>query len=139
MSGVRDWFHVLGVGRASTSDEVRQAYYRLAKVYHPDTNRSNPRAADTFRDINTAYEVLKNEHSREKHLLELGVQGAQSSERVKSNYQRVHVFERIVHPRNLFVLLPIGLLAYAGMRSIIMRNDERDEHVDYVDAWFNLT
>ncbi len=53
----RDYYEVLGVSRESTKEEIKRAYRRLARKYHPDVNKE-PGAEDTFKEINRAYEVL---------------------------------------------------------------------------------
>ena len=50
---------VLGVGLSASPDEIRKAYLKLAKAHNPDANQGNPKAAERFNDINSAYSVLK--------------------------------------------------------------------------------
>lgn len=59
----RDYYDVLGVSRDATKDEIRRAYRRKAREYHPDVNDS-PDAADRFREIKEAYEVLSDDEKR---------------------------------------------------------------------------
>jgi DnaJ-class molecular chaperone len=63
MARDRDYYEVLGVGRDSTADEIRRAYRRLARQYHPDVNKS-PDAADRFAEMQEAYEVLSDAEKR---------------------------------------------------------------------------
>ncbi|MFQ5814212.1 MAG: molecular chaperone DnaJ [Anaerolineae bacterium] len=63
MSPKRDYYDVLGVGRSASQDEVKKAYRRLARQYHPDVNKS-PDAEAKFKDINEAYEVLSDQEKR---------------------------------------------------------------------------
>jgi len=63
MSAKRDYYEVIGLGREANSDEVRKAYRRLARQYHPDVN-SDPDAGDRFKEINEAYEVLSDREKR---------------------------------------------------------------------------
>lgn len=53
-----DPYQVLGINRAATQREVRQAYRRLAKKFHPDHNPGRPEAAERFKQIQQAYETL---------------------------------------------------------------------------------
>ncbi|MHC5008703.1 MAG: DnaJ domain-containing protein, partial [Planctomycetota bacterium] len=59
----RDYYEVLGVGRDATADEIRKAYRRLARQYHPDVNQSSD-AAERFAEMQEAYEVLSDAEKR---------------------------------------------------------------------------
>ena len=59
----RDYYDVLGVGRSASADELKRAYRRLAMEYHPDRNRGAG-AAERFKEINRAYEVLSDGEKR---------------------------------------------------------------------------
>lgn len=53
-------YDVLGLTPKATQVDVKAAYYNLSKVYHPDVNKGSSDAAEKFRDINAAYEILGN-------------------------------------------------------------------------------
>jgi molecular chaperone DnaJ len=59
----RDYYEVLGVGRGSSSEEIKRAYRKLARQYHPDVNKDNGAEA-RFKEINEAYEVLSDQRKR---------------------------------------------------------------------------
>ena len=50
-----DFYHVLGVPRTASADEIKKAYRKLALKYHPDQNPGNKTAEDKFKEINAAY------------------------------------------------------------------------------------
>ena len=54
----RDPYDVLGVSRKASEAEIKKAYRRLAKKYHPDTNKDNPKAQSQFSEANSAYEIV---------------------------------------------------------------------------------
>jgi molecular chaperone DnaJ len=66
MATKRDHYEVLGVSRDATEDEIRRAYRRKAREYHPDVNDS-PDAADRFREVKEAYDVLSDENKRARY------------------------------------------------------------------------
>ncbi len=63
----RDYYDVLGVGRTATEKEIRQAYRKLARKYHPDVNPSDKTAEAKFKEIGEAYEVLVDKEKRAKY------------------------------------------------------------------------
>lgn len=60
----RDYYEVLGVNRNASDDEIKKAFRRKAKQYHPDANPDNPGAEARFKELNEAYEVLSDEDKR---------------------------------------------------------------------------
>ena len=63
----RDYYEVLGVGRGASDDEIKKAYRKLAKQYHPDMNPGDKTAEAKFKEVNEAYEVLSDKDKRAKY------------------------------------------------------------------------
>lgn len=63
----KDYYKILGVNKNSTEKEIKNAYRKLAKKYHPDLNPDDPQAQEKLKDINEAYEVLGDEEKRRRY------------------------------------------------------------------------
>ena len=57
----KDYYELLEVSRDANGDEIKKSYRRLAMKYHPDRNPGNKEAEAKFKEINEAYDVLKDE------------------------------------------------------------------------------
>jgi molecular chaperone DnaJ len=63
----KDYYAILGVGRSASEKEIKQAYRRLARKYHPDVNPGDKVAEARFKEMNEAYEVLSDPEKRKKY------------------------------------------------------------------------
>lgn len=63
----KDYYAILGVSKTATPEDIKRAYRKLARKYHPDLNPGNPEAEEKFKAINEANEVLSNPETREKY------------------------------------------------------------------------
>ena len=81
MADKRDYYEVLGVSKTATAQEIKSAFRKKAKQYHPDLNKDNPDAAEKFKEAQEAYEVLSDEQKRKMYdqYGHAGVSGSASS------------------------------------------------------------
>ena len=63
----RDYYEVLGVQKGAADDEIKKAYRKLAKKYHPDLNPGDKEAEAKFKEVNEAYEVLSDKDKRARY------------------------------------------------------------------------
>jgi curved DNA-binding protein len=63
----RDYYEVLGVARGASEDEIKKAYRKLAREYHPDRNPGDKQAAERFKEAQEAYDVLSDKQKREQY------------------------------------------------------------------------
>ncbi|MEO1105371.1 MAG: DnaJ domain-containing protein, partial [Pseudomonadota bacterium] len=78
----RDPYTVLGVSKSASESEVKSAYRRLAKRYHPDTNADDPKAQERFAEVNAAYEIVGDKDKRKQ--FDRGEIGADGQQRYQS-------------------------------------------------------
>ncbi len=67
MDQKRDYYEVLGIERTADSNTIKKAYRKLAKQYHPDTNKGDPRAEEKFKEATEAYAVLSDPEKRKQY------------------------------------------------------------------------
>lgn len=63
----RDYYEVLGVGRGASEDEIKKAYKKMARKYHPDLNPGDKEAEEKFKEVNEAYEVLSDANKKARY------------------------------------------------------------------------
>jgi molecular chaperone DnaJ len=63
----KDYYQILGIPDTASPDDIKKAYRRLAKQYHPDANRNDPNAAERFKEVGEAYAVLSDQKKREQY------------------------------------------------------------------------
>ena len=61
---MRNPYDVLSVSKSASEDEIKRAFRKLAKKYHPDQNKDNPNAKERFSEVSQAYEILSDKNRR---------------------------------------------------------------------------
>lgn len=64
---MKDYYKILEINKNATDEEIKKAYRKLAKKWHPDKNLNNPRAEEKFKEIQEAYDVLSDKKKRENY------------------------------------------------------------------------
>ena len=67
MADKRDYYDVLGIQKDASADEIKKAYRKQAKKYHPDLNPGDAQAEKSFKEVNEAYEVLSDEDKKSRY------------------------------------------------------------------------
>ena len=67
MADKRDYYEVLGIDKSASASEIKKAYYKLAKKYHPDINPGDKDAEKVFKEINEAYAILSDDEKKAKY------------------------------------------------------------------------
>lgn len=63
----KNYYEILGVNRKTSKEEIKINYRKLAKKYHPDTNKDNPEAEEMFKNVNEAYATLMNDEKKKRY------------------------------------------------------------------------
>ncbi|XP_049859883.1 protein tumorous imaginal discs, mitochondrial-like isoform X1 [Schistocerca gregaria] len=102
----KDYYEILGVPRNASAREIKAAYYKLAKRYHPDTNKTDPDAGKKFHEVSEAYEVLSDDTKRKQYdswgatSEQMGMGGAGASGR--QGFEQHWNFHSTIDPEELF-------------------------------------
>ena len=92
MAEKRDYYEVLGLSKGASEDEIKKAYRKMAKKYHPDINKE-PGAEEKFKEINEAYEVLSDPQKKATYD-QFGFAGMDGAQAV--SYTHLDVYKRQV-------------------------------------------
>src|SRR2546430_2281674 len=119
-TGGKDFYKVLGVEKAATDKEIKQAYRKLARKYHPDVNPGDKSAESRFKEISEAWEVLGDAEKRKRYdAIEsqgFSFAGGQPGERCQGRGQvpsqpcpQCHGAGHVETPRRVTVTIPPGI------------------------------
>lgn len=148
-----DHFEALGLSCDCSNKDVKEAYLNLAKRWHPDNNKS-PQASQRFMMINAAYEALKDEDKRRELLTDVEMKKYQRQQRQrveyktntnysKSTFRAIQIFENFLHPKFLFIYLPLVFGTSWLIHSHFNEHNSTDrlniskESASKIAAWYN--
>jgi len=64
LKGFKDYFKILGISRNATDQEIKSAFRKLARQFHPDLHPNDEKAESKFKEINEAYEILSDKEKK---------------------------------------------------------------------------
>src|SRR3954453_10417023 len=67
MATKRDYYEVLGISKTASGDDIKKSYRKLARKFHPDTNKNDPGAEAKFKEVQEAYDVLSDAKKRQAY------------------------------------------------------------------------
>ena len=123
----KNYYKILGIGKESSSDEIKKAFRQLARKYHPDLNHNNKESEEKFKEINEAFQVLGNEKKKIQYD-NLGSSAFSSQEMNGFDSQRPD-FE------DLFSDFGFGDIFNIFNRG---RDNERGDYLEGVDLRYNI-
>ncbi|MFX1408791.1 MAG: DnaJ C-terminal domain-containing protein [Promethearchaeota archaeon] len=63
----KDYYNILGINKGASKEEIKRAFRKMARKYHPDVNPDEPKSGDKFKEINEAYSILSDDKKREMY------------------------------------------------------------------------
>ena len=129
---IDDPYKVLGVSPDASDDEIKQAYRRLAKQYHPDRNPGDETAAKKMQQINAAYEQIKNPEKAQP-----SAGGYQSYDPFTGSHQRTYSQENQADPYQRSAYSYIRYGRYRESLNVLQNCKERDARWYYLSALAN--
>ena len=99
-ANIKDYYKILGVEKNASEKEIKSAYRKLARKYHPDVNPGDKSAEEKFKEVSEAYEVLSDKEKRAKYASVWAILGAGADGRTwrsrRGRTRRLHVrFQRV--------------------------------------------
>lgn len=105
-NSTKNYYEILGVSVDSTNAEIKSAYRKLARKYHPDINKEED-AISIFKNITEAYEVLSNDAERSKYNT---LKGFFKSEKTSTSSQKAEEIIKKVNQKILLIILRLKVL-----------------------------
>lgn len=109
MGSARNHYDVLGVGQSASLEEIKLAYRRLSRKYHPDLNPKEPHSSEFMRSINESYRILSNRDSRIDYDRSINSDNYRQAHRSneKSNEEISYLYKWIIGLKVIFTTLLI--------------------------------
>src|SRR2546423_5263680 len=105
----KDYYKLLGVARGASAEEIKKAFRKLARKYHPDVNPGDKKAETKFKEINEAYEVLSDADKRKKY----DTLGPNWQEQFGSGFSERRAYQYSNGGRTIFDGDPVGASGFS--------------------------
>lgn len=135
-----DYYKVLGLDRSATQADIRKAYRKLAKKFHPDINKSDPEAQERFQEINEANEVLSDPEKRKRYD-EYGEHWVHAEEYKAQRQQYEKQYGRSMHENNFtgFENQGFGGFNFSGFGDFSRSKENTGGFSDFFEQLFGNT
>ncbi len=129
---MKDYYKILGVGEEASGEEIRARWAELTKRYHPDLRKGDGEAYEKIKEINEAYEVLRNDSKRFDYDLERVLRSSLTRKAEDRKERRMDI-RKIILPAGILVLcIVVGLFIFKWLRIAVPPKSEVSYKIDRV-------
>lgn len=120
-----DYYKILGVDKNASQDDVKKAFRKLARKYHPDLNPNDPSAKDKFQEINEANEVLSDPEKRKSTMNTANIGNMRTNSKRRRRPASMPVRVEAASPALAETVVPIGTRPMERDSRVVMPEDSR--------------
>ena len=139
LKGFKDYFRILGISRNATDKEIKSAFRRLAKKFHPDLHPHDAKAESEFKEINEAYEILSDREKKNSYERYLSYWFKSNDENARDFYKKNKGFNFKKYSNfDDFLSDLVGRINEVGQQIYSNVSSDKESHLSNLDAEFNL-